>query len=123
MKKFFLSAAILTAALAGNAQLTNTKWKGTLPLDNPLDVVLDFQKDTLRVLNAQDQSILETMTYAMADTALVIQKVSGMSDCTGDAKGKYRVDIMNDEMYLRLVMDDCDGRSFYLKNSKWNKFL
>jgi hypothetical protein len=120
MKKIIVTLFIILSAIVTNAQLMNTKWKGVLPV-NPLEVILDFKADTLLAFNAQDNSVMETMSYTVTDSAFTLQKISGQSDCNSDSKGKYRFDIKEGVLYIKVISDDCDGRSFYLSNTKWTK--
>jgi hypothetical protein len=120
MKKIFLLLVVIIGGLAANAQLAKTKWKGTLQLDNPLEVIFDFGKDSLFVYTLADNSALETMTFTDSDKVLTIKKVYGQSDCN-ETEGKYKYEIKNDELVLTLVSDDCTGRSSVLNNTKWGK--
>ena len=54
MKKIIFIAFIAFISASANAQLANSKWKGTLQLDNPTDVVFDFRTDTLEAFVAAD---------------------------------------------------------------------
>jgi hypothetical protein len=120
MKKIILLLFVTFGALVSHAQLAKTKWKGTLQLDNPLEVIFDFGKDSLFVYTVADNSALETMTFTDADKVLTIKKVFGQSDCN-DTEGKYKYEIKNGELIFTLVSDECAGRSTVLNNSKWGK--
>lgn len=104
-----------------NAQLKNTKWKGTIQTDNKIDVIFNYKTDTLDVSNAQDGSNIETMTYAVKDSVMTLQKVYGQSNCDGVGKGKYNFGIKNNLLYLKLLSDSCSDRSAALSNSTWMK--
>lgn len=104
-----------------NAQLKNTKWKGTIQADNNMNVILNYKTDTLNVSNADDGSNIETMTYTVKDSVVTLQKVYGQSNCDGIGKGKYNFDIKNDLLYLKLLSDSCSDRSGALNNSTWMK--
>ena len=121
MRTISLLAIILVAALATNAQVANTKWKATLHLDNPMDVIFDFGMDTLVVVNTQDNSTLETMKYSAQDSVLTIQKLSGMSVCDNSLTCKYKFGIQGDEMMLTLIDDACNDRAQVLNNLKLNR--
>jgi len=121
MKKITIFLLLAFAAITTNAQLAKTKWKGTLQLDNPVDVVFDFGKDSLTVYTAAENAGLETMTYSAKDAVLAINKAYGQSDCDGTMTGKYKFEIKNDEMTLVLISDDCANRSAVLNNTKWKK--
>jgi hypothetical protein len=120
MKKIILLLFVTFGAFVSQAQLAKTKWKGTLQLDNPLEVIFDFGKDSLFVYTVADNSALETMTFTDADKVLTIKKVFGQSDCA-ETEGKYKYEIKNGELILTLVSDECAGRSTVLNNSKWGK--
>jgi hypothetical protein len=113
--------AVLMLTITMKAQLANTKWKGTFQFDRPTDVVLEFKKDTVTAFMADDNSMLETMTYTVNDTSFTIQRVWGQSNCNNDSKGQYHFSIKEGVMYVKIISDDCDGRSIYLNNSKWMK--
>lgn len=120
MKKIILLLCIVIVAVSANAQLAKTKWKGTLQLDNPIEVVFDFGKDSLSVYTVADNSALETMTFTDSNNVLIIKKVYGQSDCN-EVEGKYKYEIKGEELVLTLVADDCTGRSQVLNNTKWSK--
>jgi len=120
MKEMIVFVLICLATIGTKAQLANTKWKGTLHLENPMDVFFNFGTDTLEVVNAGDNSPLETMIYSVKDTVLTIQKVSGMSVCDSDPF-KYSFEITGSDMTLHLVTDACDDRAQVLNNMKLSK--
>ncbi len=51
MKKTLFVLLVSFASVAVNAQLKNTKWKGTIQTDDKIDVVFDYKTDTLEVSN------------------------------------------------------------------------
>lgn len=120
MKKLLLIAIIAFMGTAANAQFANTKWKGTLQLDNVVDVMFDFKTDTLEAIVIADNSSLETMKYSIKDNVLSFQKLSGQSDCS-DVTAKYKYEIKDNELVLTLVEDECYNRSAILNNTKWTK--
>lgn len=117
MKKNFLCLLTLTL-LSGSikAQLANSKWKGVLQLDNPMNVAFNFGKDTLTVLNLDDKSILETMIYTATSSAFTLRKISGQSDCESATIGRYAYQIKDDALVLTVVEDACNDRAPYLNN-------
>ncbi|MGI8951640.1 MAG: hypothetical protein ACR2FN_08650 [Chitinophagaceae bacterium] len=121
MKKIILLLLLSSSTFLVHAQLTNTKWKGTLKLDNPLDAFFDFKNDTLFVTSVADSSTIEIMTYTANDSSFTIQKISGQSDCDGTTVGKYKFKIDNNGMNIVLISDDCDDRSSVLNNTNWIK--
>lgn len=121
MKKIIFLAFIAFISASANAQLTNSKWKGTLQLDNPTDVVFDFRTDTLEAFVADDNSSLELMKYSVKDGVLSIQKLSGQSDCDDSIVAKYKFEINDDGLLLTVIEDGCMGRSGVLDKTKWVK--
>ena len=112
-------------AISAKSQFANTKWKGTLQLDTPTDVVFDFRKDTAEVFTLSDNSSLEIMLYTIKDNVLTLQKITGKSDCDENVVGKYKFEMKfenkNDELVLTRMDDGCDDRANVLDKSKWTK--
>ena len=121
MKKILFLLLISFICLSTHAQVTNSKWKTTLQLDQPVDVVFDFRTDTLDVTNAADSSSLETMKYTLKDTVLTIQKLYGQSECDTGTIGSYTCTINGDEMHLKMISDDCSDRSGVIADIKLNR--
>ncbi|QEC67349.1 hypothetical protein FRZ67_08590 [Panacibacter ginsenosidivorans] len=121
MKKIIFIAFIAFISVSANAQLTNSKWKGTLQLDSPTDIVFDFRTDTLEAIVAADNSSLELMKYSIKDSILSIQKISGQSDCDDSAIAKYKFEINSEGLLLTVIEDGCINRSGVLDNTKWVK--
>ncbi|HMH31663.1 MAG TPA: hypothetical protein VK543_01465 [Puia sp.] len=122
MKKIIFFVLVSFATVSLHAQLSKTKWKGTLQLDNPVDVLFDFGQDSLTVYVVENNSGLETMLFTVKDSVLSIKKVYGQSDCDDQITGKYKYEIKNDEMLLTLVSDDCVSRATVLDKTRWMRF-
>lgn len=115
MKKIVFCLLLVTLASGSiKAQLANTKWKGILPLDGPVSVSFNFGNDTLIVMNLEQNSTIETMTYKTNNSTLSLVKVSGQSDCDNTSIGKYKYEIKNNELLIILVEDPCDDRAPYI---------
>ena len=125
MRKIILFLFIAFAAISANAQLTNTKWKGTLQLEPATDVLFDFRKDTAEVFTLADNGSLEIMLYTIKGNELTLQKISGKSDCDENVIGKYKCEMKfenkNDELVLTRMDDGCDDRGNVLDKSIWTK--
>lgn len=112
----FGGAASLSGAQAQNS-LANTAWQGTaVQLYWVMDVVLQFDKDTIRMYSVPDNvlpetKLLETMTYTTKGDTLTWKKASGSSPCDEQTPGTWRYTIRNNEMTLNRVDDACEGRS------------
>lgn len=118
MKKIIFFLLVSFVSVTVHAQLNNTKWKGTIQLENKIDVVFEYTKDTLAVSNIADNSNIETMTYAITDSIITLQKIYGQSDCD-ITEGKYKFWIKDNSLYMTSISDACDDRSGVLNNSKW----
>lgn len=114
MKKILFVLFASVACMGAHAQLANTKWKDTLLLDNPVEVIFDFGKDTLTVTVAADGSLLETMSYTVHGQELSITKIAGQSDCDGTTAGKYAFELKDDKLHFSLLKDDCINRGAVL---------
>jgi len=75
MKKiaFLLLASIASSSVF--AQLENTRWKSTVTIDGPENVLFDFKKDTVGLYRIADNSMIENMTYTHNDTSFILKKV------------------------------------------------
>ena len=111
MKKIIFLLLVSFISLATQAQVSNSTWKATLELDQPVDVIFNFSNDTLDVTSMADSSSLETMKYTLKDTVLTIQKLYGQSQCDTNTIGSYTCTVNGDEMHLKIISDDCGDRS------------
>src|SRR5882724_7161547 len=111
MKKiiFILPALFVFASI--NAQLNNTKWKGTILGDNPRNVILDFKKDKFEICTVSDSAIVETMNWIVNDNTFTVKKIDGQSDCDNSTIGKYQFSIKKDSLFVKVLNDVCDDRS------------
>jgi len=121
MKKIIFMLLVLAIGATAHAQLANTKWKVTLKLDNPMDAIFSFSKDTLTVTAVADGSTIETMVYSVKDNVLTIQKISGQSDCETSTIGKYKLEKKGANLLVTVVSDDCDDRGPVLDGTTWEK--
>jgi hypothetical protein len=120
MRKLLATIIVIFIAFTSNAQLHDTKWKGTLNVEGGMDVVFNFNNDTLDVSNAESGESLETMKYATTDSVLTLVKLYGQSQCDSTA-GNYKYVIMNNELKLSLISDECPDRSSAIGTMKLEK--
>jgi len=120
MKSILILLTAFIAASSVHAQLANSKWRGTLQLDNPVEVIFDFGNDSLKCVVAADNSELETMNFTVKDSVLTLKKLYGQSNCDNSA-GKYKFAVKDTELTLWLMEDSCVDRSSVLDNTKWKK--
>lgn len=111
MKKVVVLIIICFITISVNAQLANTKWKGTLNIEGGMETLFNFSSDTLIVLNASSNETIETMIYVVKDSIVTLQKLYGNSECDATTIGTYKFEIKNDAMILSLVSDGCNDRS------------
>src|SRR5664279_2344797 len=110
MKKTGFLMLLTFLSFSSYAQLTKTKWKVTLQLENTTEVYFEFGRDTLKVFVIADSSLLETCLFTEKGQELSILKVSGMSNCEG-ITAIYKFEIKNDQMVLTLISDSCSDRA------------
>ena len=115
-KSLFCLLTITLISGSIKAQLANSKWKGVLKLDNPVNVTFNFGKDTLTVFNLDENTILETMTYTATPSTFTLKKISGQSNCESSNPGKYKYQIKAKSLQMTVIEDACNDRAPYLNN-------
>lgn len=120
MRKILVTLLVTFAAFNVHAQLNNTKWKGTLNIEGGMDVIFNFNNDTLDVYNAESGESLETMKYTSGDSVLTLVKLSGQSQCDS-SQGNYKYVILNNEMTLSVISDPCYDRAGAIGTMKLEK--
>jgi len=121
MKKILAIVLLLLIYSGANAQLTNTKWKGVLKIQDDIPTIFDFGKDTLTLTTYANNVLIEDMTCAIADSILTLKKISGQSDCDQEV-GKYKFSIKGDVLSLKLFSDACGDRSSVLDKLSLTRF-
>jgi hypothetical protein len=112
MKKTMLLAVLTCFLIAGaKAQLANTKYKGTIQMDAPTEIVWSFEKDTVRVYKLADNAMIETFTYKLDHDVLTLTKAYGISPCDVSMVGKYQTAWKDDTLELTVIEDACTGRA------------
>jgi hypothetical protein len=119
MKFFVCICFSLLAVFYTEAQLSQTKWKTTMLLDAPKNVIFDFGKDTLTVYTIADSILIETMKFTDKDHVLTMMKISGQSDCDNATPGRYHYVLDHDTIRVTMVSDSCQDRSSVVDGSKW----
>lgn len=121
MKKLIFLLIVSSLVVTGNAQLANSKWKGVLNIQSGMNTVFNFSNDTLDVVSADNNESLETMKYTIKDSLLTLQKLYGSSQCDTSTPGVYKFQIVENELTLDLVSDDCPDRAEAIGTMKLNK--
>jgi hypothetical protein len=122
MKNIVTFLLTLFATLNVHAQLTDTKWKGTLKINEDVVTLFDFGKDTLKLTRFANNTTIENMSYTIADSTLILKKTAGQSDCDNEVIGKYKFLINGDKLSIKLVTDGCYDRSSVLDNTSFTRF-
>ncbi|SHM57596.1 DUF3471 domain-containing protein [Mucilaginibacter sp. OK098] len=122
MKKIITLVLILFTAINTHAQLANTKWKGTLKIEEDVPAFFDFGSDTLKITRFANNAPIENMVYTITDSILTLKKTEGQSDCDNEVRGKYKIGIKGDDLSLKLLSDACEDRSSVLNNINLAKF-
>ncbi len=121
MRKMIMALLAAFIAYSSNAQLSNTKWKGSLNVQGgSMDVEFIFSNDTLDVINTSENESLETMKYTTTDSVLTLVKLYGQSQCD-TTPGKYKYVIADNQMTINLISDDCLDRSGAMGAMKLDK--
>jgi len=119
MKKFISCIFASLVLISAKSQLSNTRWKVTLNLEGPRNVILDFKKDTVSAYNLSDSTVLETMKFTTLNDTLSLIKIEGQSGCDSYTIGKYLYKMDKDKIFLKLVSDACLDRSSVLDTTIW----
>ncbi len=124
MKKIILFAGFfcLTSAVFHlHAQSINNKnWKAFF--SDPFNDTLTFHihADSSFVTNSSGEVLVRTNCTINNDTLTLSDYGTGEYVCP-DMKGKYKINLNNDNFTLTLIDDPCDGRSHALEGIKWTK--
>ena len=110
MKTFLLSIILLTMLTVSKAQLTNTKWTGTMYIPTDAQVTLSFKKDTVDMIINENDYVGETMSYMVKDSVITLKKLSGNSPCSsGTFTVKYF--IKDNKLFIEPLKDPCENRT------------
>lgn len=110
----FVAAACMFTTNKATAQisaLANTTWLGTAYVPTELQVKFAFGVDTLKLVMADNNLVLETMSYRLSNDTLFIKKLSGNSPCEDDQEGVYKVAVKEKLFTIVAINDPCAERS------------
>jgi hypothetical protein len=113
---------VFVSSSCANAQLTHSTWKGKILGDNPRMVILDFRLDSLVVYTIADSEIVEVMTYHEKNDELIVQKLTGQSDCDNNVIGHYKLAIQAGILSLKTSADPCQDRCDALNGTRWQNW-
>jgi hypothetical protein len=122
MKNIMALFACFIFIASAIGQLKNTRWKSTVIIDNPVNVILDFKQNTVDCYRVADNSMIESMSYSLTDSTFTLTKISGQSDCDNSVPGKYSYKLLDGKMTVKLMEDACTDRSSVLDNTEWSSW-
>lgn len=120
MKKIALLFLSFIALAPVVAQLENTRWKSTVTIGDPVNVIFDFKKNTVALYRVADSTLIESMSYVRSNGSFTLVKITGQSDCDNTTPGKYSFEITHNKMLIKLIKDDCYDRSSVIDNTEWS---
>lgn len=110
MKSLMFMALTFLIPFAAKAQLKNTEWVGKIAAPAEVEVVLQFKSDTLQIVIAGTDNVIESMKYSVKDDVITINKILGGSPCSNDQTATLKYIIKNDHLMIVTVNDPCDDR-------------
>jgi hypothetical protein len=114
MAACFVVAVCMFTTKSASAQisaLANTTWAGVAYVPTELQVKFAFGVDTLKLVMADNNLVLETMSYRLSNDTLFIKKLSGNSPCENDQEGVYKVAVKEKLFTIVAINDPCAERS------------
>jgi cell wall-associated protease len=115
MKKilFIIIAQLFVLIAVSQISISNTKWLVHTDVPQSRNLVLDFKKDTIRILDEQGNET-SSATFLQHNESLLIRKVSGRSPCPDGSEGWYRIEwLENGEKFLlHVINEDCRYRIY-----------
>ncbi|MFD0793338.1 hypothetical protein ACFQZX_06890 [Mucilaginibacter litoreus] len=110
MKALIFIAAIVFTSLTASAQLANTSWKGIIAAPTDVEVILRFKKDTINIVIAGTDNVIESMKYTLKGDEIIINKLSGGSPCSTDQTAVIKYVLKDSKLILIPTTDPCDER-------------
>lgn len=125
MKKFLFTATILFVSFLVHlhAQSINNKnWKAWL--DAPINdsVTFHIQSDSSFVTKSNGDVAIRVSCMVANDTLTIVNQEAEEHGCP-DQKGKYKIDLQDDQLILTVIDDACEGRSRALNSVKWKQVI
>jgi hypothetical protein len=99
--------------------LLDSKWTGIAKIPQETEIDLKFSKDKIDVLLGN--KVIETMNYTLSNDEINIVKSSGETPCNAGTKGKYKYEIIGENLVMILVSDECSARIKSLQGIVYKK--
>lgn len=116
MKRLVSLMLFMFIGVLAHAQMANTKWTGNLTIPEATPVFLSFKADVFEVHLAENDELLETMTYKISGDTIILKKTSGNSACPDGSTFTLKYALQGEQLQLTLLSDDCPDRA-----SAWTK--
>lgn len=88
--------------------LLDSQWSGVIKVPQEAEIVLKFSKDKIDVLLGN--KVIETMSYTLSNGDINMEKSSGGTPCNTGSKGKYKYEIIGENLVMTLISDECTAR-------------
>ncbi|HEX7870563.1 MAG TPA: hypothetical protein VF455_10675 [Chryseobacterium sp.] len=114
---FFFQIVLITVLMLGltsceskksDNPLLDTQWSGLAKIPQETEVVLKFSKDKLDVLLGD--KVIENMNYSLNNGEITIVKNSGGTPCNAGTTGKYKYEIIGENLVMTFISDECTAR-------------
>lgn len=100
--------------------LLNTQWNGLAKIPQETEVVLKFSKDKIDVLLGN--KVIENMHYSITNEEITLVKNSGGTPCDSGSTGKYKYEIIGENLVMTLISDECTARIKSLQGVIYKKY-
>ncbi|MFC0428660.1 hypothetical protein [Chryseobacterium scophthalmum] len=99
--------------------LLDSAWSGIAKIPQEAEIVLKFSKDKIDVLLGN--KVIETMNYTLSNGEIDLVKNSGGTPCDAGTKGKYKYEIIGENLVMTLISDECNARIKSLQGIVYKK--
>lgn len=99
--------------------LLDTQWNGLAKIPQETEIILKFSNDKIDVLLGN--KVIETMNYTLSNDEINIEKNSGGIPCEAGTKGKYKYEVIGENLVMTLISDECTARIKSLQGIVYKK--
>ncbi len=99
--------------------LLDTQWNGLAKIPQETEIILRFSNDKIDVLLGN--KVIETMNYTLSNDEINIEKNSGGTPCDAGTKGKYKYEVIGENLVMTLISDECTARIKSLQGIVYKK--
>lgn len=99
--------------------LLDTRWNGLSKIPQETEIILKFSNDKIDVLLGN--KVIETMNYTVNNDEINIEKNSGGTPCNSGTKGKYKYEVIGENLVMTLISDECTARIKSLQGIVYKK--